>query len=73
MNVNQGIIYMPYIMQETVSLISESQSVASFKVLKSRYSVTNVLDSSYYEMMIQKELLEERRKKLEKIINRMKI
>lgn len=72
MNKNQGIIFAPYITAQTVSLISESQTTASFKVLKSRYSVTNVLDKNYYQMMIEKELMEERRNKLEKIINNIK-
>ena len=68
MSMNKGLIFLPYIMAQSVPIIVDS-NFASKMLVKSRYSIASV-GTDYYNML-QIDLLTERRKKLEKIKNRI--
>jgi hypothetical protein len=69
---NQGFIYLPYIMDQTVSVVNCGNFNPS-STIKSRYTLTNINSNNYYGIKIEDELLINRRNKIEKIRNKIKI
>lgn len=70
MTMNQGIIFLPYIMAQSPPIIVDS-NFATKMLVKSRYKLTSVNSNYYGAIQIEDYVLTERRKKLEKIINRI--
>jgi hypothetical protein len=65
----QGYVYMPYILHECDPIVIDS-SFTPTKMIKSRYSVADL--SSFNNFIINDFLLEERRIKLQRIMDRLK-
>ena len=67
---NKGVIYLPYMLAQSVPIVVEG-NFASKTLVKSRYSLSNVNSGNYSTIQIEDYVLTERRKKLQKIINRI--